>query len=264
MKAPISAAAMTKACAGFGTWSAGWLCQDAATPLIAAFGGVNLPETTGGGSPVYQVPGPLGDKAVRVTVLNTGWAATSTAFLDVGTGDLCGVAIVRVVGAPAVADYVLSKNDFAGGLGFTLQIGHDGHVALEVRGTSQLFASTPAGAVTPNDWTVIMWGMDKAANTFRAGAQSLTTGVQSIGALGSVAGLGTIGNTALFRVQRSGTVDSPLEIAGVYMGVGVGAAAGLPSGIEAALASFCTCLLYTSDAADERSSVDLGGRRIIK
>ena len=27
---------------------------------------------------------------------------------------------------------------------------------------------------------------------------------------------------------------------------------------------FITCLLYTSDAADERSSVDLGGRRIIK
>ena len=27
---------------------------------------------------------------------------------------------------------------------------------------------------------------------------------------------------------------------------------------------FMFCLLYTSDAADERSSVDLGGRRIIK
>mgnify|MGYP003381503082 CR=1 FL=1 len=27
---------------------------------------------------------------------------------------------------------------------------------------------------------------------------------------------------------------------------------------------FPDCLLYTSDAADERSSVDLGGRRIIK
>ena len=27
---------------------------------------------------------------------------------------------------------------------------------------------------------------------------------------------------------------------------------------------FNVCLLYTSDAADERSSVDLGGRRIIK
>ena len=30
------------------------------------------------------------------------------------------------------------------------------------------------------------------------------------------------------------------------------------------LAQFQACLLYTSDAADERSSVDLGGRRIIK
>ena len=29
-------------------------------------------------------------------------------------------------------------------------------------------------------------------------------------------------------------------------------------------ADIVTCLLYTSDAADERSSVDLGGRRIIK
>ena len=28
--------------------------------------------------------------------------------------------------------------------------------------------------------------------------------------------------------------------------------------------SLTPCLLYTSDAADERSSVDLGGRRIIK
>ena len=31
-----------------------------------------------------------------------------------------------------------------------------------------------------------------------------------------------------------------------------------------ASAPFPRCLLYTSDAADERSSVDLGGRRIIK
>ena len=30
------------------------------------------------------------------------------------------------------------------------------------------------------------------------------------------------------------------------------------------IANYNACLLYTSDAADERSSVDLGGRRIIK
>ena len=33
--------------------------------------------------------------------------------------------------------------------------------------------------------------------------------------------------------------------------------------IATASYAYC-CLLYTSDAADERSSVDLGGRRIIK
>ena len=32
----------------------------------------------------------------------------------------------------------------------------------------------------------------------------------------------------------------------------------------ASLPKSWVCLLYTSDAADERSSVDLGGRRIIK
>ena len=41
-------------------------------------------------------------------------------------------------------------------------------------------------------------------------------------------------------------------------GVVLGAAAATFRGL------FHLCLLYTSDAADERSSVDLGGRRIIK
>ena len=43
-----------------------------------------------------------------------------------------------------------------------------------------------------------------------------------------------------------------------YMGVGV------PSIGSAVGGNLEVCLLYTSDAADERSSVDLGGRRIIK
>ena len=34
--------------------------------------------------------------------------------------------------------------------------------------------------------------------------------------------------------------------------------------IDCPVAVLRACLLYTSDAADERSSVDLGGRRIIK
>ena len=40
----------------------------------------------------------------------------------------------------------------------------------------------------------------------------------------------------------------------VGIGVGVGSSDSIP----------VTCLLYTSDAADEEDSVDLGGRRIIQ
>ena len=39
---------------------------------------------------------------------------------------------------------------------------------------------------------------------------------------------------------------------------------GIKNGVVCASAGNHACLLYTSDAADERSSVDLGGRRIIK
>ena len=43
---------------------------------------------------------------------------------------------------------------------------------------------------------------------------------------------------------------------------GVGGLNNIPGAVPLLLCK--TCLLYTSDAADERSSVDLGGRRIIK
>ena len=48
----------------------------------------------------------------------------------------------------------------------------------------------------------------------------------------------------------------------VGIGMAVAHAAAFEMNKDAGLVQ--SCLLYTSDAADERSSVDLGGRRIIK
>ena len=53
---------------------------------------------------------------------------------------------------------------------------------------------------------------------------------------------------------RLGAAADPRRIAG----------GSVPDVRGAALSLFQRCLLYTSDAADERSRVDLGGRRIIK
>ena len=56
-----------------------------------------------------------------------------------------------------------------------------------------------------------------------------------------------------------------VAVAQVDDGQGNEAAPGGHAGLEdGQVAHAQVCLLYTSDAADERSSVDLGGRRIIK
>ena len=76
------------------------------------------------------------------------------------------------------------------------------------------------------------------------------------------------GIRALVRSRGLGDVYKRQEDADrVRMPSGDGAILALVGqGADAAsmIEPYATCLLYTSDAADERSSVDLGGRRIIK
>ena len=60
-------------------------------------------------------------------------------------------------------------------------------------------------------------------------------------------------------IRDSGGVMEHIEEAGIHSG---DSACTLPPATLGS-AEIERCLLYTSDAADERSSVDLGGRRII-
>ena len=59
--------------------------------------------------------------------------------------------------------------------------------------------------------------------------------------------------------DRPGTVEST-----GFFGIHVGRQGNTHFSMVADPTNAQVCLLYTSDAADERSSVDLGGRRIIK
>ena len=69
------------------------------------------------------------------------------------------------------------------------------------------------------------------------------------------------------RAERSENGADYLK-ASRFMGYVTGVADALGTSVclpdNVTIAQLGACLLYTSDAADERSSVDLGGRRIIK
>ena len=56
----------------------------------------------------------------------------------------------------------------------------------------------------------------------------------------------------IFKTQRTGEVVANFGQATVYIV------------FDGIIITALSCLLYTSDAADEEDSVDLGGRRIIK
>ena len=77
--------------------------------------------------------------------------------------------------------------------------------------------------------------------------------------------------TALREDVKNGDITTKATISKSKKAVGkfLVKADGIIAGLEITKTVFKTvdpkiCLLYTSDAADERSSVDLGGRRIIK
>src|SRR5678816_3831265 len=70
------------------------------------------------------------------------------------------------------------------------------------------------------------------------------------------------GATKLSRARLSFSLR--LNMGGVYRKRGCRRAAYADAWSRCGAGRFEDCLLYTSDAADERSSVDLGGRRIIK
>src|SRR5678815_3185380 len=69
---------------------------------------------------------------------------------------------------------------------------------------------------------------------------------------------------ALTRERERGTYENLLAMPATPLEIMVGKIAPYVVVGLVQSAIVLVCLLYTSDAADERSSVDLGGRRIIK
>src|SRR5678809_774327 len=124
------------------------------------------------------------------------------------------------------------------------------------------------------DYGVIIKGeigfdWDKIIKRSRGVAEKLSSGVEHLfKKYGVTQVLGTATRTGRGKIEvatsAAGKPVGKLTLEPPRPIIATGARAKFLPGIEPDGDRVITCLLYTSDAADERSSVDLGGRRIIK
>ncbi len=231
---PANASALGSIIGGIWTSGAAWQCQEAATPLVAAFGSPNL---TAVSSPTYQQTGP------RTGRYSVGFNSTDDAFSggDVfnvtGTDDLL-FAWVGYASAAANADFAGKWN---GATGWILA-NETNKVTLYIDdGPDAAVAST--GQLLTGEWYVGLAYIDRTAGFAGVAIKGLTSGTVSSGSASSAA-LGDITNAANFRlgdVDNYGAASAPL-IAYAAISVGASFATGIHAGITTAIANFASAV----------------------
>jgi hypothetical protein len=232
---PQSAAAM-QAAVGYGTWSAGYLCNETSGDLAAVFG---APTLTDSGTPTYGTAGPIGgiDKAI-------GWADAADYFdgavnFDVtNLQDLC-VAWVGKFSATPSASVLFCKG--AAAPLWAISIGTTGPY-MEIYDPSG--AATAQVSAYVGEWHVGMAVIDRSTGKMRVATHGLTSGTSSVSAE-VTAVTGTLANAGAFRFGASatgGSASTVLNISAFYIGTGASAATGLSAGMATAIVNFASAV----------------------
>ena len=98
----------------------------------------------------------------------------------------------------------------------------------------------------------------------RPGAYELSALATASNAIYAACGPSRSGSLRQIRIMREGKTVGQLDLYDFLLQGDRRQDNRLQAGDVVLVPPLGTCLLYTSDAADERSSVDLGGRRILK
>lgn len=239
--APQTAAQVAIATGGLGTWTAGYLCNESSGSLAAVFG--TPASLTAVSTPTYSNLGARGgtDKAVGFDSALDSFSGADS--FDFGASDDFCIAWIGKWSAIGTNRDLFSKQAAA----------LDGwRISMETTAMRFLIAdgadaavSDPAGMPTPNTWYVAIAAVDRAAATLRFGYQLLPSGTQVLGSSNSIAAVGAVSNAANFLMGSNAvtyTNGSDHFVSALYVGTGVGCAAGLPAGMSAALLSFATYL----------------------
>jgi hypothetical protein len=238
---PTSAAATRFRAAGLGTWLAGYLFNESSGNLAATFGTPTL--TPSGTAANYGIAGPLGgtDKAISFGGTNTRLDGGNV--FDVGATDDLVVAFVAKWTEPPSGDAfgtVLGKIEASAVNGWGI-VGTADDYYLRIGSSGTAYGSNlGAGSHMAGRWHVGMVAISRATGTCRFGIRALdTTGETILGDVKPVSG--SLSTSATFRVGATGWVATHptiYQLAGLYVGTGIGIAAGVVENLDAVLASF--------------------------
>ena len=183
---------------------------------------------------------------------------------------------LKTIGLPMIIVYVLADFGSVGGGWLSSALMKRNWTVNAARKTAMLVCAililpvAIAPHVTEQWVAVILIGVAAAAHQgFSANIFTTSSDMFPRKAVGSVVGIGGFAGAiggffmnlgAGWLKQNTGSYEIMFAIAGVVYLIALLIMHLLVPKLEPAI----ICLLYTSDAADERSSVDLGGRRIIK
>ncbi len=234
---PTTALAMATT-VGYGTWSAGWLCDEASGSLVPAFGS---PSLTPVGTPTYASAGPLGgvDKAVGANSNDDAFTGGNV-FDAVGTDD---VALLWVgFHSTTPTSSLMSKYDGGSGKGYYIDIAAGGELRFSTEDPAATRATT-AGVTPVGSWYVGCGVIDRGAGKIRVAYRTLA-GAASISTETTIAA-NTLTNAFSFFLMASTWLSGPTDMlcAALYVAKGSGAATGLSANLATGIASFRGALI---------------------
>jgi hypothetical protein len=232
-------AALTQSAIGGGTYDFGFLCNEAAGSLAAAFG---TPATLAPVvSPTYSHVGARGgnDKAVGFDAANDGFQGTTSTLNVSATNDMILAWVGRHTTAPGTEILFVKGN--AGASRWTIYTSAGALVFECVTASGTTTSSVSLSGMTGHNYVALAIVDRGGGNKIRLAVQSLTTGTQVLGA-NSTGFAEAMSNADAFTVgsRGGGLGATSWKLSAFYGGVGLGYASGMAANISTYLSNFAT------------------------
>lgn len=257
---PLSAAALKSALAGYGTWTNGWLCDDASGNLAATFGGV----TMNGTAASYSNAGALasGDAAVGLALSNPMSMATVPAIGTTGFAALMAVNATSALSSTPAYLFDAGRNN--GGVTPWASIQGFGGAAptFEILDDSNTYSASTTNIGNPLGYFVVLACYDASTKSVNLGVLDLSSGEIDVAGSVSVPTDGNLGTPPYLSFSTSAFSDGQtFQLAYAAIATGTGAADGLAANMGTALSSLYTSLTvnFVSTTGSSSGSATVAG-----